>query len=178
MRTRNPQTSAHTLLGIRRFRFHEPLASLVMLKDDIRCVSIPYMEAAKLTPNRMVTSWAYITEADDVPGCWVAQCFEYGLVTCGDSPQHALEMIRDAVRVALEDDAEHGFDSRTRAASAEEAAPLLRMFEDHKQKIPIQNMDKTSFRRFAVPFPVFLASGATDVAKSAHDSAIVDDAAA
>ena len=36
-------------------------------------------------------------------GDWVAFCVEYDIATQGDSPEHALEMIQEAVELHMED---------------------------------------------------------------------------
>ena len=36
-------------------------------------------------------------------GDWVACCVEYDIATQGDSPEHALEMIQEAVELHMED---------------------------------------------------------------------------
>ena len=43
----------------------------------------------------------------DVPD-WSAHLLDVDLITQGDSPEHALEMLADAIRVCQEDDEHHG----------------------------------------------------------------------
>ena len=44
----------------------------------------------------------------DVPGAWAAHLLDVDLITQGDSPEHALEMLADAIRVCQEDDEQRG----------------------------------------------------------------------
>lgn len=107
------------------------------------------------TEQKMFSGWAYIHQAEDLPGCWVAHCFEYDIISTGDSPQHALDMVREAVGIALADDLNHGFDPAGRRAPDSEWDPLLRLFERATQ-VPVNRMDASDFREFAVPFRVVL----------------------
>jgi predicted RNase H-like HicB family nuclease len=40
---------------------------------------------------------------DATSDLWVAECLEYQITTQGDSEEHALEMIREAIELHLED---------------------------------------------------------------------------
>ncbi len=105
--------------------------------------------------RKVYSGWAYITRAEDVPGCWVAHCFDFGVVTIGDSPQHALEMVREAVGLVLVDDLNRGLDPHARRAPDEEWEPLFRLFEKHTA-VPASSMDETPYSEFAVPLTVEL----------------------
>ena len=42
---------------------------------------------------------AVVFPAEDLPGQWIAHCLELDIVTQGNSEQHALEMLDDALRL-------------------------------------------------------------------------------
>jgi predicted RNase H-like HicB family nuclease len=44
-----------------------------------------------------------VIHKDEESGQWVAVCLEYDIATQGDSEAHALEMIREAVELHIED---------------------------------------------------------------------------
>jgi predicted RNase H-like HicB family nuclease len=70
-----------------------------------------------------------VTRATDVPGAWVAECVPLGVITQGDSLQHAIEMLVEAVDIVVDDDLERGVDPlQTRKpipGSADEVASLI-----------------------------------------------------
>jgi predicted RNase H-like HicB family nuclease len=114
------------------------------------------------------SGWAYITRAEDVPGCWVAHCLDFNIMSAGDSPQHALEMVHEAVGLALADDLSRGLDPHARKADDDDWAPLIRLFEKHT-KVPVSTMDTCGqdFREFAAPLTVVLI-------KQVHDGVAAD----
>ena len=104
-----------------------------------------------------VSSWVYITKAEDVDGCWLAQIFEFSVMSMGDSPEHALAMAREVLAITLCDDLNEGLDPNKRRAPEEEWAPLLDMISNHKAKVPVAGMNKqNSFKRFAAQVSVVL----------------------
>jgi len=93
-----------------------------------------------------------MTRAEDVPGCWVAHCLDFDIMSIGDSPQHALEMVREAVGLALADDLNHGRDPHERRA------------DDKHTRVPVNQMDTkgADFKEFAAPLTVVLATQRED----------------
>ena len=83
--------------------------------------------------RKVFSAWAHITRAEDVDGCWVAYCPEFDVVSYGDSPQHAAEMIRDALEMVILDDLNNGLDPSTRRAEDAAFEPLQRLFERHEK---------------------------------------------
>lgn len=61
-----------------------------------------------------------VTPATDQPGAWVAHCLNLDVVSQGDSIEHALEMVREAVVMAVNDDLEAGLDPLERAPAPDE----------------------------------------------------------
>ena len=113
--------------------------------------------------QKAFSGWAYITRAEDVPGCWVAHCLDYDIMSVGTRLNTPSIMVREAVGIALADDLNHGLDPHARRASAEDWAPLLRLFERHT-KIALDRMDETTqaFREFAAPLTVVLVAQPSD----------------
>lgn len=126
------------------------------------------------------SGWVYISKAEDVPGCWVAHCIDFNIISTGDSPNHALEMVHEAVGTALADDLSRGLDPNARRSecSSEDWNPLLQLMNRHT-KVPVREMDAaaTSFKEFAVPITVVVADspGAgieTNAALDVHGEAL------
>ena len=61
-----------------------------------------------------------VRRAPDVPGQWLAHCLELDVVSQGNSLQHAITMIREAVEIVVIDDLSKGFDPLRRRASQED----------------------------------------------------------
>jgi predicted RNase H-like HicB family nuclease len=62
-----------------------------------------------------------IQAAPDVGGQWLAHCLNWDLVSQGDSPKHAIEMIVEAIVIAVEDDRAAGLDPSDRPSAKREA---------------------------------------------------------
>ena len=107
--------------------------------------------------QKSFSGWAHITRAEDVPNCWVGHCLDFNIMSIGESPQHALGMVREAVGIALADDLNHGRDPHARRADSQDWEPLVRLFEKHT-KIPISQMDTQGqgFKEFAAQITVVL----------------------
>lgn len=73
-----------------------------------------------------------IAPADDVPGQWVGHCLDLDIVSAGTSPEHALEMVTEAVNECIEDDLAHGRDpfARRPAPDAERERQLEAFMSD------------------------------------------------
>lgn len=104
--------------------------------------------------HKVFSPWVHISRAEDVPECWVAYCPEFDVMSTGDSPSHALAMVREAVTLAIGADLNEGFDPTARRASSDEDwAPLHALFERH-MKLPVSELNNAAqqFTQFAVPF--------------------------
>ena len=64
----------------------------------------------------LYTAWVLIQPADDLPGVWVAHALDFDVVSQGDSVEHAMQMIAEAVSIVLEEDIESGDDPYARRA--------------------------------------------------------------
>ena len=62
-----------------------------------------------------------IQAAPDVEGQWLAHCLNWDVVSQGDSPKHALEMIVEAIIIAIEDDRAAGLDPADRPSAKRES---------------------------------------------------------
>lgn len=111
--------------------------------------------------RKVFSGWAHITRAEDVPGCWVAYCPDFDVMSMGDAPMHAFDMVREAVALCLMDDLNRGLDPHERRAPDEAWEPLLRLFDRHTA-VPVSEVDASGFTQFAVPLTVVL----TRVARS------------
>jgi predicted RNase H-like HicB family nuclease len=98
------------------------------------------------------TAWAHIVRSEDTAG-WIAYCPEFDVMTMGDSVEHARAMVEEAVVMTIQDDLNRGFDPNGRRSSDDEDwAGLNRLFESHKVKVPVGQLDeRQDLREFAVP---------------------------
>jgi len=78
--------------------------------------------------------WALIRPAEDLPGQWVAHCLEFDVVSQGDSPKHALEMIVEATAMVIEDDLNSDRNPHSRRAPSE-FWDELRRIQERGQKV-------------------------------------------
>lgn len=103
--------------------------------------------------TKMYVAWAHISRSEDVADQWVAYCPAFDAMTLGGSPVHAREMIEEAVGLLITMDLNEGRDPEARRSTREEDwAALYRLFESHKQKVPVNRMDeRAEFKEFAVP---------------------------
>src|SRR5262245_5916267 len=69
--------------------------------------------------------WAVISPSQDVPGQWVAHCLNLDVLSQGNSPEHAREMLADAVEMVINDDFHAGRDPLKRSAAPKEDYELL-----------------------------------------------------
>jgi predicted RNase H-like HicB family nuclease len=69
--------------------------------------------------------WVLVTQAEDLPGSWIARVLDLGLTTQADSLDEAFEMARDALRLAIVSDVEKGLDPFTRKRAAPEYWEVL-----------------------------------------------------
>lgn len=53
---------------------------------------------------------------DDLPKTWIGHCPEVNVVTQGHSPEHALEVLQEAVTMVIYDDVARGADPTERRA--------------------------------------------------------------
>jgi predicted RNase H-like HicB family nuclease len=58
-----------------------------------------------------------VQAARDVAGQWLAHCLNWDVVTQGDSPNHAIAMMCEALDLVIEADEDDDFDSSTRPAA-------------------------------------------------------------
>lgn len=106
---------------------------------------------------RAFTGWVYISKAESIPGCWVAHCLDFNIVSQGQSPLQALEMVREALGIALADDLNNGFDPdlRRKECDADDWAPLHRLLQ--APRVPVSDIDGTADTfEFAVPITLHI----------------------
>ena len=65
-------------------------------------------------PEGTFNGMGYAWEAEDTDG-WVSYCPDFDVMTMGDSPDHALDMLAEAVTMVIQDDIRHGRDPHRRS---------------------------------------------------------------
>jgi predicted RNase H-like HicB family nuclease len=75
-----------------------------------------------MTKDKTLHAVIYKDAIDDQ---WVAVCVEYDIATQGDSPEHALEMIQEAVQLHLEDIPQEALEQIDNEVGSE---PVIRSF--------------------------------------------------
>ncbi len=63
--------------------------------------------------------WALIRPAEDLKDKWVVHCLDHDVVTVGDSPRHAFQMLVEALVMVLTADLKGGRSTAERRAPAE-----------------------------------------------------------
>lgn len=131
--------------------------------------------------ERAFSGWVYVSKAESILGCWVAHCLDFNVISQGDSPSHALEMVREALGMALADDLRQGLDPdlRRKECDADDWAPLHRLLQKHT-KVPVRDIDgmTDSFKEFAMPITLMFVQRAELEAKLAVEVNEVDSRAA
>lgn len=78
------------------------------------------MKAVKVVDKRTLNCWVLIHRAEDLPSVWVAHCLDFDVVSQGDSPLHALDMVIEAVVMVACDDLNDNREPLLRRAPEEE----------------------------------------------------------
>src|SRR5947209_3310903 len=73
--------------------------------------------------------WIVVERAADLPDAWVAHCLDFDVVSQGNSPQHAIEMLREAVEMVVMDDLKRNADPRSRRAPEAYWVQLSRLLD-------------------------------------------------
>jgi predicted RNase H-like HicB family nuclease len=79
-------------------------------------------DAGKIAICRLL---AIIRRGQSVPGAWVAECVPLDIATQGDSLEHAMAMLVDAVDLVVDDDLERGVDPLSSRSPSPEALEEL-----------------------------------------------------
>jgi predicted RNase H-like HicB family nuclease len=124
---------------------------------------LEFVRYAHMIEQKAFSGWAYITRAPDVANCWLAHFLDFNIMSQGDSPQQALEMVREAAGLVLADDLNSGRDPHDRQSEATDWEPLLRLFDNHT-KVLIRQLDQHAgeFKEFAAPVTVVLRRDSGD----------------
>jgi predicted RNase H-like HicB family nuclease len=85
-----------------------------------------------------------IHSAPDVEGAWIAHCLNLDVVTFGDSPKHAFEMVVDALAMVIQDDVEAGRDPLERKSAPQECWQMLEKIEQRGERCDAQSADKAA----------------------------------
>jgi hypothetical protein len=85
--------------------------------------------------------WITIGKASDVPGQWAAHCLDVDVVTYGNSPRHAFDMVQEAVAMVIEDDLNRGADPTDRVAPAEDWIELADL-NKRARRMPLSAWDE------------------------------------
>jgi predicted RNase H-like HicB family nuclease len=64
------------------------------------------------------------TRAEDVPGQWLGHCLDIDVMSQGDSFEHAMTMLLEAVRLTVKSDLERGVDPLARSQAPDECWEL------------------------------------------------------
>lgn len=75
---------------------------------------------SQLIESRDIPICLLIEKAPDVPGQWQVYCLNVNVVSYGNSPEHALEMGREAASIVIIDDLNKGSEPTRRRASEED----------------------------------------------------------
>ena len=87
---------------------------------------------------RRFNAWIVVQQAEDVPGQWLAHCLDFDLFALGENPQQAMEMIAEAISIAVADDVLHKRDINAHSAPVEfwEKLKEIQRFGSPRQGLP------------------------------------------
>ena len=108
------------------------------------------------TSRRDYNMWVVVRPAEDVQGQWVAHCLEFDVVSQGNSLEHALEMVCEAVAMVVVDDRIAGRDPLERRAPEEFYDGLYALLE-HGEKVPTDDLGKLDHECRIVAFATQLS---------------------
>jgi predicted RNase H-like HicB family nuclease len=98
------------------------------------------MDSMKSYPQgELFFCWATIRPAEDAAGQWVGHCLDMDVVSQGNSPLEAIEMVMEATTMVAADDLLKGRNPLDRRAPREEWLELARLQEKCQ---PVENLDK------------------------------------
>ena len=91
-----------------------------------------------------------VRPASDVEGQWVAHCLNWDVVTQGDSPNHAVLMMADALELVIEADDRDDFDSELRPSAPAELWKTFSEIQLHGTRISPADAEHLSTARSAM----------------------------
>lgn len=71
-------------------------------------------------------AWVFVSKSPDVRDAWDVYCPRYGLASIGNSEEHAIEMIIEAVKICFADDLNSGLDPSDRKGDYDNSYPSAR----------------------------------------------------
>ena len=74
-------------------------------------------------------------------GPWVSHCLNWDLVSQGDSPAHALEMIAEAIGLVIVEDSKEGLDPNDRSPAPDDLWKLFANTQQHGTRISPADVD-------------------------------------
>jgi predicted RNase H-like HicB family nuclease len=101
---------------------------------------------------RLFTCWVLIERSVDIDG-WVGHCLEFDIVSQGDSPQHALAMVKEATGICLLDDLNDGVDPESvRERAPTECWEALYELMKRGDRVPMKQIEsgEAKVTRFAI----------------------------
>src|SRR5580704_11273285 len=91
---------------------------------------------ARVPERRVYSAWVLVHPAEDVAGAWVAHALDFDIVTHGESAEHAMNMVVEAVEMVLEEDMAEGRDPYARRAP-DAFWEQLQFVQEHGVRLPI-----------------------------------------
>ena len=107
-----------------------------------------------------VDLWLMLEPSTELPGQWVSQCLNWGLVSQGNSPRQAFEMILECIALTVEDDLEGGWDTSARKPAPPEAWEQLRrvVLQGHRVDVRELSSGRAQPQRFAFSLQARIAA--------------------
>lgn len=102
---------------------------------------------------RIFTCWVMIERSEDGDG-WTGHCLEFDIVSQGDSPQQAIDMVREATAMALLDDQNDGVEpNEVRSEAPVEYWQSLFELIKNGERIPLSKVrsgERSDVKKFAM----------------------------
>ena len=107
-----------------------------------------------------------VFQAPDVPGQWVAHCLDVDVISQGDSPQHAFQMLFEALFLTLVDDINRGADPMDRPRAEDRLWDrFYSVFNDGEKVTGGMGPDADPKLTFAMMFPLTIGWTTTTEAR-------------
>src|SRR5258706_5776124 len=99
--------------------------------------------------------WVLMQPASNVPGEWLAHCLDFDVMSQGNSPSHALEMIFEAINITVEEDLRARRDPFARRAPDEEWKTLWSIVNSGR-RTPVEELLKNATAETTIALQVML----------------------
>jgi hypothetical protein len=147
------------------------LASLVQILLAFTTLHVHRVSMENSIQKRVYSCWIVVEPSKDIPGVWLSHCLNFDVISQGETPQHALEAVCEAVEMVIVDDLTEHLDPLERGpAPHEDWERLGRIISAGTPiKLPEVSPDSKVFLAKQVNFEAKVVTVKTPLTKSHPD---------